>query len=156
MKRIILIKAIEESGDWAKNAFSDQKQYLDLMYQSGYKSAYYWCDKESRKQGVNGIEVFQHYINRLSQRGWGQFTLLNIDVKTGQAEIKLEYSSFVLAEPIKPGKLCHMFSGWFSGAMDWVLQKPGSTVCTACAEAEPFCMSKHHQHCIFTVHPISG
>lgn len=129
-----------------------RKKYSEILYDAGHKSAYYWCDKEAQAHQLEGLAVYEHYLNRLSQRGWGQFSFKSVDAAAGTAEIKLEYSSFVLSEPEKPGKLCYMFAGWFSGAMDWVIKQEGRSVCTACTEAQ--CCGEGHTHCIFTVKPL--
>jgi hypothetical protein len=48
--------------------------YAEILYRAGYKSAYFWCDKEAKQHGMSGMAVFEHYLKRLSQRGWGIFT----------------------------------------------------------------------------------
>jgi predicted hydrocarbon binding protein len=109
------------------------------------------------------MAVFDHYLKRLSQRGWGLFSFESVDPITGSAEIKLEYSSFVLAQPDKPGKLCYMFAGWFAGAMDWVTQEKGHSAHTNCGEvscAETYCTESQcgasgNSHCIFSVTPLT-
>lgn len=94
--------------------------YAEILYKAGYKSAYHWCDKEAKLHGLGGMAVFEHYLKRLSQRGWGLFSILEADPANARAKIELCHSSFVLAQPGKEGKLCYMFAGWFAGAMDWV------------------------------------
>ena len=74
-----------------------RQKYATLLYDAGYKSAYFWCASEAKTHGLNGLPVFEHYLKRLSQRGWGQFRFHTADAKTGAAEIWLENSLFVLA-----------------------------------------------------------
>lgn len=74
-----------------------QQKYATLLYDAGYKSAYFWCASEAKTHGLSGLPVFEHYLKRLSQRGWGQFRFQTADAKTGAAEIRLENSLFVLA-----------------------------------------------------------
>lgn len=50
--------------------------YAEILYQAGYKSAYHWCDKEAKLHGMSGMAVFEHYLKRLSQRGWGLFSIV--------------------------------------------------------------------------------
>lgn len=45
--------------------------YAEILYKAGYQSAHYWCEKEAEKHGLSGDAVFEHYMKRLSQRGWG-------------------------------------------------------------------------------------
>lgn len=47
------------------------ERYAAILYKAGYKSAYYWCEKEAEAHGISGAAVFEHYMKRLSQRGWG-------------------------------------------------------------------------------------
>jgi hypothetical protein len=126
-------------------------RYGEILYPAGYKSAYFWCDKESKTHGLSGLAVFEHYLKRLSQRGWGLFSFLDSDPATGQARITLTHSVFVLQQPELAGKLCYMFAGWFAGAMDWVGDSSGHSYKTESSETH--CASEGHDHCIFTVTP---
>ena len=137
------------------------EKYAEILYDAGYKSAYHWCEKESELNHLSGIAVFEHYLNRLSQRGWGNFSFESVNAETGEAEIKLVYSSFVLSQPEKPGKLCNMFCGWFAGAMDWCTDRKGHLAHTNCegfdCSAEYCGQSKCAEHapnyCTFTIKP---
>ena len=149
-----------------------REKYATLLYDAGYKSAYFWCASEAKTHGLSGLPVFEHYLKRLSQRGWGQFRFQTADAKTGVAEIRLENSLFVLAQAahgpggpatagVAPpraaaagtpaGTRCYMFAGWFAGAMDWVLDTSGVGVKTHSAELQ--CGSQGHSHCLFRVRP---
>ena len=44
--------------------------YAEILYKAGYKSAWHWCEKEAECHGLEGVAVFEHYMKRLSQRGW--------------------------------------------------------------------------------------
>ena len=46
------------------------EKYAELLFKAGHKSAYVWCEKEARTHSLKGVEVFHHYMKRLSQRGW--------------------------------------------------------------------------------------
>ena len=48
-------------------------KYAGLLFEAGHRSAYVWCEQEARTHGLAGVEVFHHYMKRLSQRGWAQF-----------------------------------------------------------------------------------
>ena len=201
-----------------------REKYATLLYDAGYKSAYFWCASEAKTHGLSGLPVFEHYLKRLSQRGWGQFRFQTADAKTGAAEIRLENSLFVLAQaahgagnPVSTahaassagnptsaahaassagnpasaahaassaggpasaahaassaggpttagvalrqaaaagtpaGTRCYMFSGWFAGAMDWVLDTSSVGVKTHSAELQ--CGGQGHSHCLFRVRP---
>jgi predicted hydrocarbon binding protein len=126
-------------------------RYAKQLYDAGYKSAYFWCDKEAATHGLSGMPVFEHYLNRLSQRGWGLFAFESADVATGHARITLHHSAMVLAQPEAKDKVCYMFAGWFAGAMDWVGRNTGHDYSTVSRETE--CAAEGHDHCVFTVEP---
>ncbi len=135
-----------------------REAYAAALYKAGHRSAYFWCQQEAATHGLSGMAVYEHYLKRLSQRGWGLFRFLSADAATGHAQIRLDHSVFVLAQgiagvPVDRSKVCYLFAGWFSGAMDWVLETGGSAVRTTSAETQ--CAAEgRHDHCVFTVHPI--
>jgi predicted hydrocarbon binding protein len=127
------------------------ERYAPLLYEAGYRSAHFWCGSESTTHALTGITVFEHYLKRLSQRGWGRFAFASHDAARGAARIRLEHSAFVLARPGAPGRQCYMFAGWFAGAMDWVLEQAASPLRTHAHESQ--CAAEGHPHCVFSVRP---
>jgi hypothetical protein len=69
-----------------------RRVYADSLYEAGYRSAHFWCGSEAQTHGLKGMEVFEHYLSRLSQRGWGQFSFIEADEVTGNASIRLDNS----------------------------------------------------------------
>ncbi len=129
--------------------------YAQILYQAGYQSAYHWCAKEASLHGMTGMTVFEHYLQRLSQRGWGCFSIQEADPARAHAWIKLRYSSFVLAQPDRKGRLCYMFAGWFAGAMDWVNDTAPTGAQRPRARAEEICCAaEEHDYCVFEVTPL--
>lgn len=131
--------------------------YAPALYKAGYRSAYYWCQQEAATHDLSGMAVYEHYLKRLSQRGWGLFSFMSADADTGHAQIRLDHSVFVLAQgiagvPVDRSKVCYLFAGWFAGAMDWVLETSGSDVRTTSVETQ--CAAEGHAHCVFTVSPL--
>lgn len=95
--------------------------YAKHLHDAGYKSAWQWCEKESARHGLAGIDVFHHYMKRLSQRGWAQFLVESVDEKTGRAKIRLRHSVFVSEFGPEAGrKVCYMFLGWLVGSLEYV------------------------------------
>jgi len=101
-------------------------RYAALLYEAGHRSAYTWCEREARTHGLKDAEVFHHYMNRLSQRGWGQFTVESLEPAIGRARVCVANSAFVLAQVVpghhvdSPRKTCTMFRGWLAGALEFV------------------------------------
>ncbi len=130
------------------------QRYAEIIYDAGYTSARTWCEQEARTHSLAGMRVFEHYLARLSQRGWGQFSFIAANAAAGEASIKLMHSAFALAEPKAAdtrahGKVCSMFAGWFAGAMDWVAGCAPNDRVSVCSEVQ--CQAEGHPHCLFAV-----
>jgi hypothetical protein len=130
------------------------EKYAEILYHAGYKSAWHWCEKEAECHGIEGVAVFEHYMNRLSQRGWGLFLTEQIDLDSGTAQVRLEHSAFVYQLGKTGNKEEYMFTGWFAGAMDQILAACGSSLRTVAEQtqsaAEPGCDVG-----IFAVQPLT-
>jgi hypothetical protein len=131
--------------------------YAGSLYKAGHRSAYFWCEREAATHGLRGLDVYEHYLKRLSQRGWGRFHFDAVDAKRGAATIVLRHSVFVLAQgiagvPVRKGKLCYLFAGWFSGAMDWVGAQGQAPWKSTSSETQ--CAAEGFEHCEFTVKPL--
>lgn len=110
--------------------------YADVLYKAGYKSAYFWCEKEAECHGISGVDVFEHYMTRLSQRGWGIFTTQAIDLEAGTCTVRLDHSAFVYQMGQVGRKVDYMFTGWFAGAMDQIAQSLGYQVKTQAVQTQ--------------------
>lgn len=131
------------------------ERYAEILYKAGYKSAWYWCEKEAEAHGLSGAAVFEHYLKRLSQRGWGLFTIENLDLEKGTARIRLDHSCFVYQYGKVNRKVDYMFTGWFAGAMDQIAESLGYSVKTVSAQTQ----SGAEQGCdygIFEVTPLAS
>ena len=123
---------------------------------AGHKSAWQWCEQESRTHGLRGTDVFVHYMKRISQRGWGRFAVQDIDRDTGAATIRLEHSVYVEHHGRDAGrKLCNSFAGWFCGALEWAGRDTAhewhlTSSETQCAGAG------RHEYCLFSVRPSTA
>ncbi|PTL92833.1 hydrocarbon binding protein [Halomonas litopenaei] len=117
--------------------------YAEILYHAGYKSAWHWCEKEAELHGLAGEAVFEHYMTRLSQRGWGRFITEAIDLEAGTARVRLEHSAFVYQLGKVGYRVEYMFTGWFAGAMDQIMAASGSGLRTRAEQtqsaAEPGC-----------------
>ncbi|MFT5720935.1 MAG: hypothetical protein ACI9W6_001236 [Motiliproteus sp.] len=111
-------------------------KYAAILYKAGYKSAHYWCEKEAVEQGISGAAVFEHYMKRLSQRGWGFFITEALDLEEGTARVRLENSAFVYQYGKVNRKVDYMFTGWFAGAMDQIAESLGSEVRTKAVQTQ--------------------
>ena len=133
------------------------ERYAEILFRAGHKSAYTWCELEAATHGLAGVTVFHHYMKRLSQRGWGRFTVQAVDAAGGTARIRVDHSAFV--EGMPPGadsgrKLCYMFRGWFPGALEYVGSALGTRRALAARELQ--CAGDGScDHCVFEVRPLA-
>lgn len=123
-----------------------------VFHEATYKAARLWCEREARTHGLGGIEVFRHYLARMSSRGYGRFTIESVDAAAGAASIRLDHSIFVAEYGNKAGrKVCTMFPPAFIGSMEYVAEAAGHA--TALAAEEVQCGAAGHGHCRFEVRP---
>ncbi len=45
--------------------------YVALLERSGAKSARFWCQNQADQLDLSAPEIVEHYLKRLSERGWG-------------------------------------------------------------------------------------
>jgi predicted hydrocarbon binding protein len=127
--------------------------YEKQLYDATYLSAWQWCERESATHGLTGVDVFRHYMKRVSQRGWAQFSIVSVDESTGAAVVRLDNSIFTFQEP-RPasGDVCYMFAGWFPGALEWAGKNTGKNWKLASREVQCACDGSH-DHCLFEITP---
>lgn len=124
------------------------EKYSEILFAAGHKSAYVWCEMEAKTHGLKGVEVFHHYMKRLSQRGWAQFKVESVDAESGRARVVVRSSVFVKGHEGIPRKTCYMFRGWFPGSLEFVAASRGRTLKLTSTEIQ--CAAEgRHDHCVF-------
>lgn len=137
----------------AVEAALGEEDYARQLYDAGHKSAWLWCEKEAATHGLEGLEVFHHYMRRISQRGWGQFTVVSVDRESGTADVRLDHSVFVEHCGTDTGRnICYMYAGWFSGSLEWAGHATGRSLTLAAREAQ--CRANGAEHCLFEVRSV--
>ena len=94
----------------------------------------------------------RHYFKRLSQRGWGQFSVDLLDIAGRRGQLSLRNSVFALEAGAAQGKrVCYMFEGFVTGAFRYLLEDQRlRTLAVSCHEAQ--CVADGgHAHCRFDV-----
>ncbi len=122
--------------------------YRAILYASSDLSALQWCRAESTTHGLSAVDTFRHYLNRLSQRGYGRMEITALDEKAGRAEVIVRHSAFALGYGPETGRpVCYTFEGSFAGGMRHILEaagRPGTPVCREVA-----CVAAGHPECRF-------
>ena len=123
-----------------------------LYFEGTYKAAYVWCETEAVTHGLTGIEVFAHYLKRMTERGWGKLGIEAVDAEAGTARIRLEHSAVGLGHGADAGRnVCHQFNGAFCGAMEFVAAAAGRTLDLESREVA--CIANGAEQCRFEVGP---
>lgn len=126
--------------------------YRKRLYGAAYDATYAWCGTQAKLHGIDGIAIFRHYLDRLSKRGWGRFSLVEADWGAGTALARLEHSAIAAGFGESDRRVCYMFDGAFAAAMDWVGDTTGHGYRTTCTEAQ--CAAEEgSDHCLFAVDP---
>lgn len=112
------------------------ERYAEILYRAGYKSAWHWCEKEAELHGLQGAAVFEHYMQRLSQRGWGLFSIEFLNLEAGEARVRLDHSAFVYHYGKANRKVDYMFTGWFAGAIDQINGTLGNSIKTLARQVQ--------------------
>ena len=84
----------------AMDAALGREQHRAMLYAASHKSAVQWAAAEAGTHGLRDVAVFQHYLSRLSQRGWAQLTLLSVELDGPagpSAEVRADHSAFALS-----------------------------------------------------------
>ena len=125
--------------------------YAKLLHRAAYDATYPWCGVQAKLHGLSGMDVFHHYLKRLSQRGWGKFSLIEADPAAGTALIRLDHSAIAAgyggtaARPV-----CTMFPGAFDATMDWVRESLGHDARAVTRELR--CAAQDgRDHCVFAI-----
>lgn len=126
-----------------------------LLREASSSAAFAWCEMEARTHGLSGTDVFHHYMDRRSRRGWGQCTVDLLDAEAGYARVRMANSVFVFAADPKVGRnVCYMFNGSLSGAMEYAADQLGERRKMQCKEIE--CAANGAETCLFEVRPADA
>ena len=110
-----------------------------------------WCRNTMERYGLDGTQVFRLYLERVSNRGMGLFSLRHLDEAAGTARIDLR-NSIMVAEygPTANRCVCYSFASAFAGAMEVIHERAGR-VFTKVYSHEDCCASNGSDHCSFAV-----
>jgi predicted hydrocarbon binding protein len=125
------------------------ERHAELLYAASHKSAFEWAEAEALTHRLGGLDVFRHYLKRLSQRGWGRFTITEADVPLGVARVRVDNSAFALQLGHRSRPQCSMFSGSLAGCLDWAAGNLGQPLGFKARETQ--CMSTGQVACLFEV-----
>ncbi len=125
----------------------------ELFHTAAARAARLWCEREALSHGLAGVEVFCHYLKRLTERGYGRFAVEAVDARAGRAAIRLEHSCYALEYGAgAKRRTCYAFGGMFIGAMEYLAAAAGLAEPRLMAE-ETQCRAEGAACCRFEVRP---
>src|SRR5690606_7997797 len=98
-------------------------------------------------QGVAGADLVRHYLEQLSRRGWGRFTVVELDLATGLVDVRVDDSAFA-ARDGEATNACHPFEGWLEGAVHYAAD-PTAPAGAVRPVREDRCVAAGADHCRF-------
>ena len=168
MKASLVVGAIDPSMDQsvaqqsgttamdyaAMDAALGRDKHQEMLFAASHKSAVQWAQAEAKTHGLRDVAVFRHYLNRLSQRGWAQFTIQSVDLAGPTARVRVDNSVYGL-QLGKTGRTeCAMFAGSLAGCLEWATTDAGRPAQLTAVETQ--CTAQGHEHCAFEVHRMPG
>jgi predicted hydrocarbon binding protein len=123
--------------------------YRGILRTATDKSAVHWCKSVAKTLNLSPIETFHRYFQRLSQRGWGQFEVKDVDIDGQCGQIDIRNSIFVLEQHGAQSSraLCYMFEGFMTGALRFLLDADDAALQVECTETH--CAAMGDSHCQF-------
>jgi hypothetical protein len=94
-----------------------------IYWQAGFDGAVAFCDSYQRNHGCSPLEAVRGYLDEMSIRGWGHFSIQSIDPQAGSMEVLLRDSSLAPEDDIPSGNLA--WEGAMLGSMSYLQKKLG-------------------------------
>src|SRR5690242_1985152 len=83
MPMIYLPRHFLVNNHQAMEAALGREAHRGILRAATEKSAMAWCQAETKTHGLAAEATVRHYFRRLSQRGWGRFSLLELSARHG-------------------------------------------------------------------------
>ena len=138
----------------AMDAALGRDKHQAMLFAASHKSAVEWAQAEATTHGLRDLAVFRHYLNRLSQRGWAQFTIASAGLTAPAgpvARVRVDHSVFGLQLGQTGRTECAMFAGSMAGCLEWAAADAGQP--TKITAKETHCIAQGNDHCAFAVGP---
>lgn len=122
---------------------------VDGVHAAGYLAARQWCEHQAAHLGLAGADLVRHYLDQLSRRGWGRFTVDEIDLAARHVDVRVDHSVFAARRPAaSSGGACYPFAAWLEGAVDYAAD-PTAAPGSGPRVTESECAADGAGHCRF-------
>jgi hypothetical protein len=103
--------------------------FRKIYWQAGFDGAIAFCDSYQKSHGCTPLEAVRGYLDEMSIRGWGHFSIQSVDPQAGTMEVLLRNSSLASEGDIPSGNLA--WEGAMLGSMTFLQNRMGITPVTA-------------------------
>jgi hypothetical protein len=106
--------------------------FRKIYWQAGYDGAVSFCESFQRSHDCSPEDAVRGYLDEMSIRGWGHFSIERLDARQGTMEVLLQDSALLAEGDIPSGNLA--WEGAMIGSMAFIQKKlagpfvPGSRV----------------------------
>jgi Domain of unknown function (DUF5943) len=97
--------------------------FRKIYWQAGFDGAVAFCASYQQSHGCSPLEAVQGYLDEMSIRGWGHFSIESVDPQAGSMEVLLRDSSLASEGDIPSGNLA--WEGAMLGSMSFLQAKLG-------------------------------
>jgi Domain of unknown function (DUF5943) len=108
------------------NAVSGSEAFRRIFWKVGHDGAVTFCRRFQEVHQCAPREAVEGYLNEMSLRGWGQFSIVRLQPETGHMEVVLKNSALEAEEGSPPGNM--IWEGAMSGAMTFLRESLGKPV----------------------------
>lgn len=123
--------------------FADARGVADA---AGYAAAHEWCARQAVYHSLHGDALVHHYVEQLSGRGWGRFSVVALDLDSRYIDVRVDNSALADRGDGADGPTCYPFASWLAGAVDYAAGRP-TEGCSAGGVEEAQCINAGASHC---------
>jgi hypothetical protein len=98
-----------------------QEEFRRIYWQAGYDGAVTFCEAFQKSHACTSLEAVRGYLDEMSIRGWGHFSIRSIDASRGTMEVVLKNSALQSEGDIPSGNL--VWEGAMAGSMAFLQKK---------------------------------
>lgn len=98
-----------------------KEAFRNIYWQVGYDGAVTFCEAFQKSHACTPLDAVRGYLDEMSIRGWGHFSIRNIDPSKGTMEVLLKNSALQSEGDIPSGNL--VWEGAMAGSMAFLQKK---------------------------------
>jgi hypothetical protein len=98
--------------------------FRQIYWHAGFDGAVSFCESYQKSHGCSPLEAVRGYLDEMSIRGWGHFSIQHIDPQAGTMEVLLRNSSLAAEGDIPSGIVA--WEGAMLGSISFLRKKSGS------------------------------